>query len=172
MAGIQFVRQGRSVVHTLIYPTTHEKVSQKSANGTKKRPSPTGLGRCCCRISRNRGSLLTPLSSASASCAAEAKGTPPINMASCVASIVTCAWPSLRARHLEGSLLQPLVPQRQAARLPPQRLEPIAAAIDEQEQVAVQHVHREHRFDNPAQPVKTPAEIDRLAAEINRRSRW
>jgi hypothetical protein len=73
-------------------------------------------------------------------------------------------------RPLEASSLQALVPQDQAARFPPQRLDPVAPAIDEQEQVPVEHVHLEHRLDQSPQPFESLAEIDRLGADIDLRS--
>ena len=109
---------------------------------------------------------------------AAANGTPPMSMANCVASIVMCDWPAAargisnvpRSRRLYQRIKPP--GSHHSALMRDQPSVGARAAIDEQEQVAVEHGHLGRRFDDPAEPIEAFAEIDRLAAEINLRPVW
>ena len=60
----------------------------------------------------------------------------------------------LGSHRLEGPLLKPLVPEREAVTVPPQSLKPVAALVHKQKKAAVGGVAAEAPADDPRQAVE------------------
>lgn len=101
---------------------------------------------------------------------AEDNGTPPISIASCTASSVTCAVLSVASGN-STCHAETLVPENQTAGLPPySRLESIAAAIYEEKQMTVEDLHLKRVLHERAQPIVRLAAIDWRCVEIDLRA--
>lgn len=70
--------------------------------------------------------------------------------------------------HLKYALLKSLVSRHEAVPVPPQRLDPLAAVVDRQKQIAIGRVAAERAANDPREPVTFLPHVGRRGVKENR----